>query len=62
MTRKDFFILARTINRRYRAAVILDQPVERGLLDALITDLCDTLHLAYPRFDTARFRRACKEV
>jgi hypothetical protein len=57
VTRKDYVLISDAIRTR----VIDNDPTfeERGIALAIVDALCARLHADNPRFDGARFMRAC---
>ena len=56
MTRKDFELIAATLNRAYRAT----RGEEQGVVLAIIADFAAKLPATNAQFDAGRFVYACK--
>lgn len=56
MTRKDFILIAQTIQKARRGGVAIET---RDALDSLARSFSDALEATFPRFDPARFLAAC---
>ena len=58
MTRKDFELIAATLNRAYLAT----RGEEQGIVLAIVADFADKLRSTNPQFDAGRFVYACKKA
>lgn len=59
MTKKDFELIARVIKTNVDDHSFLDQDREVGTLREIADDFVAELRKDNPRFDSARFLRAC---
>jgi len=64
MTRKDYELIAETIDNTFRGMVAPTQELrwrEREIKDALVSEFARALSATNPRFDESRFIAACSK-
>jgi hypothetical protein len=59
MSRKDFILIADTINREVEIAHANHEPIGAAAMESLARAMADKLATTNPRFDRARFLAAC---
>lgn len=59
MTRKDYELIAKSLNSSFEAGSYWRHSIPSELYSDIVNDLADKIELENPRFDRAKFFSAC---